>query len=366
MAVRRELVIDENVVNQPRVFGSKTYEDTQIDAQDNWSEIELFNVGYTYDELGRIKTKTGNKGEYTYSYLTDGKGALLPNIRNISFAFGKDTGKKWTYGHGYDKKGNLSKISLTKNLGGQNIGTTYTYDEANRLSGETIKVGGTTVVDNSYYYQGNGKGKLIKIADKLDGNKSKEFYYDGRGRIDYYRQGAVNYKYTYDNYGNVVKKVAGSTLYTCAWERGNLLKQVTKGGTAASYEYNHRCVRFRKTVNGVSTEYYQDGAKILGESRSDGKELRYFYDHDGLIGFKYGNSNYGYVKDGQDNIVAIVNNNGSLVAQYEYDSFGKTTVKDSSGNVNTNAGFIGNINPFRWKSFYYDVETGFYYATGRY
>ena len=51
---------------------------------------------------------------------------------------------------------------------------------------------------------------------------------------------------------------------------------------------------------------------------------------------------------------------------YEYDSFGKTTVKDSSGNVNTNVGFIGNINPFRWKSFYYDVETGFYYANGRY
>lgn len=41
----------------------------------------------------------------------------------------------------------------------------------------------------------------------------------------------------------------------------------------------------------MSTEYYRDGAKILGESRSDGKELRYFYDHDGLIGFKY-NGNY--------------------------------------------------------------------------
>lgn len=125
-------------------------------------------------------------------------------------------------------------------------------------------------------------------------------------------------------------------------------------------------VRFRKTVNGVSTEYYQDGAKILGESRSDGKKLRYFYDHDGLIGFKYNGDYYGYVKDGQDNIVAIVDNTGSLMAQYEYDSFGKTTVKDLSGNVNTNVGFIGNINPFRWKSFYYDVETGFYYANGRY
>lgn len=27
---------------------------------------------------------------------------------------------------------------------------------------------------------------------------------------------------------------------------------------------------------------------------------------------------------------------------------------------------FGNINPFRWKSFYYDEEAGFYYANGRY
>lgn len=86
-------------------------------------------------------------------------------------------------------------------------------------------------VNRRYYYQENGKGRLIRIADWLDSNKSKEFYYDGRGRIDYYRQGAVNYKYTYDNYGNVVKKASDSTLYSCAWERGNLLKQVTKGSS---------------------------------------------------------------------------------------------------------------------------------------
>lgn len=62
----------------------------------------------------------------------------------------------------------------------------------------------------------------------------------------------------------------------------------------------------------------------------------------------------------------IARKSKTLIAQYEYDSFGKTTVRDSSGSVNTNESFIGNINPFRWKSFYYDVETGFYYANGRY
>ena len=60
----------------------------------------------------------------------------------------------------------------------------------------------------------------------------------------------------------------------------------------------------------MTTNYYLDGAKILGESRTDGLELRYFYDHDGLIGFRFDIHYYGYIKDGQDNIVAIVDDAG--------------------------------------------------------
>ena len=124
-------------------------------------------------------------------------------------------------------------------------------------------------------------------------------------------------------------------------------------------------MRFRKTTIGVVTNYYLDGSKILGEDRGTDK-LRYFYDNDGLIGLSYNGSRYRYIKDGQENIVGIVNESGGLVAQYEYDSFGNTTVKDSTGGLDTRSTFIGNINPFRWKSFYYDAETGFYNANGRY
>lgn len=35
-------------------------------------------------------------------------------------------------------------------------------------------------------------------------------------------------------------------------------------------------------------------------------------------------------------------------------------------NLNTNATSIGNINPFRYRGYYYDVETGFYYLQTRY
>ena len=47
------------------------------------------------------------------------------------------------------------------------------------------------------------------------------------------------------------------------------------------------------------------------------------------------------------------------VARYSYDSWGKcTVVKNIDG--------IGTLNPIRWKSQYYDTESGFYYIDGRY
>ena len=244
--------------------------------------------------------------------------------------------------------------------------SSYTYDEANRMANETITEGGVKKLSKTYMYQSRGCGKLWGIKDNLEETKSKYFYYNNRGRIEYYSENNKNYVYAYDNYGNVLsKKRDTGNIYQCVWERGNLLKDIVINGRTVKYEYNHQNVRFRKTTIGVVTNYYLDGSKILGEDRGTDK-LRYFYDNDGLIGFSYNGIRYRYIKDGQENIVGIVNENGALMAQYEYDSFGSTTVKNSTGVVNTSSGFIGNVNPFRWKSFYYDAETGFYNANGRY
>ena len=39
---------------------------------------------------------------------------------------------------------------------------------------------------------------------------------------------------------------------------------------------------------------------------------------------------------------------------------------NANGTENTNASFIGNINPFRYRGYYYDTETGLYYLNARY
>lgn len=65
-------------------------------------------------------------------------------------------------------------------------------------------------------------------------------------------------------------------------------------------------------------------------------------------------------------IIAIRNESGTIIATYEYDAWGNCTVMNEFGDENTLSMFIGNINTFRYRGYYYDVETGFYYIQTRY
>ena len=65
-------------------------------------------------------------------------------------------------------------------------------------------------------------------------------------------------------------------------------------------------------------------------------------------------------------IIAIYNSYGARVARYAYDAYGVCKVMSSGGAVNTDKDFVGNINPFRYRGYYYDVETKLYYLQSRY
>ena len=54
------------------------------------------------------------------------------------------------------------------------------------------------------------------------------------------------------------------------------------------------------------------------------------------------------------------------MVQYVYDAWGNHAVLDSNGNDLTDSSHIGNRNPFRYRGYFYDVETGLYYLQTRY
>ena len=146
------------------------------------------------------------------------------------------------------------------------------------------------------------------------------------------------------------------------WERGRQLKKYGD----ISFTYDAGGVRQSKTANGVTTSYFTEGNRIHKEERSDGKTLIYAYDESGIASITYNGTLYYVQKNFQGDIVALVNQSGDVVAKYVYDAWGNGKVCNASGTENTSSSFIGNINPFRYRGYYYDAETGLYYLQTRY
>ena len=97
--------------------------------------------------------------------------------------------------------------------------------------------------------------------------------------------------------------------------------------------------------------------------------IYYTYDDKGAImGMIYGGQDYIFSKNLQGDVIGIYNSSRQLVAKYTYNAYGEiTAITNASGvDVSNNATHIANINPFRYRGYYYDTETGFYYLQSRY
>ena len=113
-------------------------------------------------------------------------------------------------------------------------------------------------------------------------------------------------------------------------------------------------------MNGATTTYILDGSTILGEKRSDGTTIRYLYDESGTpYAFFYNSQVYYYVYNAQGDVIEIMSTSGSDIATYKYDAWGN--VIGIGGDES-----IAELNPIRYRGYYYDNETGFYYLNSRY
>ena len=137
----------------------------------------------------------------------------------------------------------------------------------------------------------------------------------------------------------------------------NNIRQLTGYGDN-TFQYGADGIRCRKN----NIYYTRDGERILIEHNADtGRSITYLYGEKGVVGFSYRGSDYYYRKNLFGDVVAIYNTAGEEVATYKYDAWGKNL---SCEDEETNE--IKRINPFRYRSYYYDVETKFYYLNSRY
>ena len=89
--------------------------------------------------------------------------------------------------------------------------------------------------------------------------------------------------------------------------------------------------------------------------------LHFTYDEIGPMSVTYDGAEYFYLKNAQGDVTGLVNSSGTQVVAYTYDAWGNPLT--TTGSM---AGTLGKLNPFRYRGYVYDTETGLYYLGSRY
>lgn len=290
----------------------------------------LFSTKYEYTSIGKrtselIKTIKNGNNEFKYKYN---------NLNYITHVYCNNVLIKEYYYDCYNELIEEIDIPLSQKI-------QYTYDNnGNLLSKKVTDTNTQSIISNILYQYSNNNWK-----DQLT-------QYNG-----------INI--SYDNIGNQI--TYGNNI-SMTWQDGRNLATYTDSSNnlQVSYDYNCDGIRLQKTVNGITTKYYINGTDIIYEKKGN-NIIYYFYDFTGIAGLIYNNDVYYFVKNSQNDIIGILDSNGTQVVSYSYDSWGKVlSVNDSQGQPITDLTNIAYINPFRYRGYYYDIETKLYYLNTRY
>lgn len=249
--------------------------------------------------------------------------------------------------YAYDKMGNIEKVYENGELA-----IRYQYDALNRLVREDNKT-----LDKTYVFVYDNNGNIVKrrefvftlkdntLIEELE-STDKAYIYNGDQMVSYNGQTCV-----YDVMGN-------PTTYrgkTATWVNGRRL--ASYNGHTFTYDGQGR----RLTKDNVVFAYDSNSRLI-----KQGDNMEFFYDQTGVVGLKYSGTTYLYRKDAQNNVLALINESGAIVARYLYDAWGTVSVVDNNGALISDTNHIGNLNPFRYRGYYYDTETKLYFLKTRY
>ena len=100
---------------------------------------------------------------------------------------------------------------------------------------------------------------------------------------------------------------------------------------------------------------------LLGQTKGSDTIVFLYDEKANRYGFDYNGTKYYYIFNVQGDVIGILNQAGQKIVSYTYDPWGKLLSIEGP-----QAGTIGQINPIRYRGYYYDTETGFYYLQSRY
>ena len=331
---------------------------------------------YEYNDLRQLEKKTvtvpdqnGTQTKvydrtYTYAVIAedDGCNRMGTRLASTDYKFGSNS-RSFTYT--YDKAGNIKSVMASDSVGklydydglGQLVketpigltmyAVTYAYDTAGNI--RSITRGGTTF--KSFGYTNPSWPDLLTSVTA--NGTTKDVLYEGQSQTS-----------DVPTSGNPVTYYNGRD-YHFDWSKGRQLTEAVVGGQTVKYAYDMAGVRSSKQVGDTTYTYTTLSGKVMRQAWGDNNALEFVYDDSSqpfAVIYKHGSAAelYYYLVNAQGDVAAILDSSGTMVASYNYDAWGSCTVYNSSDAA------IGDLNPLRYRGYYYDAETGFYYLQSRY
>lgn len=349
------------------------------------------------DPLGRYFTKLVKKDNFnilTYQYTYDENSSMQQssieenNTNNLSscriekaeVTVGE---QKYTYQYTYDELGNIVSyleigVNTTTNEVVSNRRYLYEYDLYNQLTKEKVEkqddeTGYITILECNYTY--DEIGNIISMNRTIKQNEYQTlpthitYYYsdiNNKTRLTSYSIDGVTFTITYDINGNPLEYYN----YDVEFENGKLIALKENNQIKLRFTYDSNGKRTKKEIYNEETntydsvEYIYVGELLIGE-KQDNQMIEYIYDEQNLVGFQITTDSvtetYYYVKNLQKDITKIIDETGKEVVSYIYDAYGNiVSTKGSKKDT------IGKINPYRYRGYYYDIETQLYWVSSRY
>ena len=315
-----------------------------------------------YDAMARCtkETVTLPGGQTRENRFTYGTLHHLTDMDSLLSAMSNGT-ESWRYE--YDNVGNITKItSGTKVI-------TYQYDELNQLIRENNGVLGITVL---YAYDAGGNMTSRKTYAYTEGAVSTVQTQDlFTYRTDGWKDQLLSWNgksYAYDAGGNPTV-LRGMAL---TWGEGRRLKRIVGTAGEVTFAYDSDGKRVRKTSGGNTTTYYYNGNVLSGLVRKAAKDagttgtgttVQFVYDTQGkpFMLRLNGKTDYFYLYNGLGDITGLVDSSNQVVVRYQYNSWGKVTSSEDTSGVS-----LATLNPFCYRKYVYDPETGLYCLGSRY
>ena len=285
-----------------------------------------------YDEVGTLKVSINQKGEqiaYQYDSADNPTGLTVTDSNGnslFSVQYTHTDAKRWktkTDSFGANETYNYDALGQITGYSSRDKNTTYVYDEnGNRI------VKKNTFGATNYQYDGN---RLIKVTG-------------GEGDMSY----------AYNSIGQMIRQTssaspAGITEY--AYDSYGYINSIKKNGSLITYTLDALHRRIKRITNDSVLSYTYEGQNITSVKDGGDRLLRqYIYDaKNKVIAVVIDKQVYSVIRDSQNSIVALADENSAIVEKYIYDDWGAPTGDASKFSSD-----------FLFNGYFYDADAGLY------